>query len=133
MATHANHNLVSSEDVEGTEVYSAAGDNIGTIDHMMIEKVSGRVTYAVMRFGGFLGMGDSHHPIPWSALKYDTNRGGYVTTITQDQLKSAPQFSDDSWNDRKWETKVHDNYQVPYYWGGEAGIGSPPGNRPLAM
>lgn len=128
-----NHALISSDDVEGTEVYADNGDNIGSIDHLMIDKQSGRVTYAVMSFGGFLGMGDSHYPIPWSALHYDTQREGFVTNITQDQLRNAPQFSDDSWNDRKWETSVHDHYNAPYYWGGGAGIGSHSGDRPLSM
>lgn len=133
MATHGSHDLLSSEDVEGTEVYSVNGDHIGTIDHLMIEKVSGRVTYAVMSFGGFLGLGQSHYPIPWSALHYDTGKGGYVTSVTEAQLRNAPQFSDDSWNDRNWERSVHDNYQAPYYWGAPAGVGSHAGNRPLSM
>jgi hypothetical protein len=66
----------------------------------MIDKVSGRVTYAVMSFGGFLGLGHSHYPIPWGALKCDTSRNGFVTSVTEQQLKDAPAFSDDSWSDR---------------------------------
>ena len=68
---HPNHQLISSEDVEGTNVYDLKGTKIGDIDHLMIDKVSGRVTYAVMSFGGFMGLGHSHYPIPWTALKYD--------------------------------------------------------------
>ena len=94
---HPNHQLISSEDVEGTEVYDNAGKNIGEIDHLMIDKVSGRVGYAVMSFGGFMGLGHSHYPVPWGALKYDTSLGGFRTNITEQQLKDAPQFSDDSW------------------------------------
>ena len=59
---HPNHNLISSEDVEGTDVYDAAGNNIGEVDHLMIDKVSGRVGYAVISFGGFMGLGHSHYP-----------------------------------------------------------------------
>ena len=70
---HPNHQLISSEDVEGTEVYDNAGKNIGEIDHLMIDKVSGRVGYAVISFGGFMGLGHSHYPVPWGALKYDTS------------------------------------------------------------
>jgi len=76
---HPNHQLISSEDVEGTNVYDMKGTKIGDIDHLMIDKISGRVTYAVMSFGGFLGLGHSHYPVPWTALKYDTKLNGYVT------------------------------------------------------
>ena len=59
---HPNHQLISSEDVEGVNVYDMQGKKIGEIDHLMIDKISGRVTYAVMSFGGFLGLGHSHYP-----------------------------------------------------------------------
>jgi len=81
---HPDRWLISSEDVQGTEVYGAGDQAIGEIDHPLIEKVSGRVTYAVMSFGGFLGLGNSHYPIPWAALKYDTNLGGYRTALPRD-------------------------------------------------
>lgn len=113
---HPNHQLISSEDVQGTNVYDMKATKIGAIDHLMIDKVSGRVTYAVMSFGGFVGLGHSHYPIPWAALKYDTNHSGYVTGITEQQLKDAPAFSDDSWSDRNWETQTHANYNVSPYW-----------------
>jgi len=113
---HPNHQLISSEDVEGTDVYDMKGDKIGDIDHLMIDKIAGRVTYAVMSFGGFLGLGHSHYPIPWAALKYDTKLNGYVTGITEQQLKDAPAFSDDSWSNRNWETQTHQHYQVAPYW-----------------
>jgi sporulation protein YlmC with PRC-barrel domain len=113
---HPNHQLISSEDVEGTNVYDTKGSKIGEIDHLMIDKVSGRVTYAVMSFGGFLGLGHSHYPIPWAALKYDTGLNGYVTGITEQQLKDAPAFSDDSWSDRSWETQTYKHYNVAPYW-----------------
>ena len=113
---HPNHGLISSEDVEGTNVYDMKGSKIGDIDHLMIDKVSGRVNYAVMSFGGFIGLGHSHYPIPWNALKYDTQLGGYVTGITEQQLKDAPAFSDDSWSDRNWEAQTHQHYNVRPYW-----------------
>jgi sporulation protein YlmC with PRC-barrel domain len=108
---HPNHQLISSEDVEGTSVYDTKGTKIGDIDHLMIDKVSGRVNYAVMSFGGFIGLGHSHYPIPWNALKYGTKLNGYVTGITEEQLKDAPAFSDDSWSDR-----THQHYNVRPYW-----------------
>ena len=115
---HPDHRLISSEDVQGTSVYGAGEEAIGEIDHLLIEKVSGRVSYAVMSFGGFLGLGHSHYPIPWSALKYDTNLGGYRTGITEDQLRDAPEFSDDSFEDRDWELRTHEHYGAPPYWTG---------------
>jgi len=113
---HPNHQLISSEDVEGTDVYDMKGKSIGAIDHLMIDKLSGRVTYAVMSFGGFIGLGHSHYPIPWGALKYDTKLNGYVTGITEQQLKDAPAFSDDSWSNRNWETQTHAHYHTSPYW-----------------
>ena len=113
---HPNHQLISSEDVEGANVYDMNGNKIGDIDHLMIDKVSGRVSYAVMSFGGFIGLGHSHYPIPWAALKYDTKLNGYVTGITEQQLKDAPAFSDNSWSDRNWETRTYKHYNVTPYW-----------------
>ena len=113
---HPNHQLISSEDVEGTSVYSPSRKEIGSIDHLMIDKRSGKISYAVMSFGGFLGLGHSHYPVPWAALKYDTGLGGYRTGITEQQLKDAPEFSDDSWSDRGWESSTHRHYGVAPYW-----------------
>jgi sporulation protein YlmC with PRC-barrel domain len=113
---HPNHQLISSEDVEGTNVYDMKGTKIGEVDHLMIDKVSGRVGYAVMSFGGFMGLGHSHYPVPWGALKYDTSLGGFRTSISEKQLKDAPEFSDDSWGDRDWEARTHKHYAAPTYW-----------------
>ena len=114
---HPNHELISSEDVEGTNVYGAGDAKVGEIDHLMIEKFSGKITYAVMSFGGFLGLGHSHYPVPWSSLKYDPSIGGYRTGITESQLKDAPEFTDDVWGDRDWEARTHKHYGAPVYWG----------------
>lgn len=114
---HPDHRLISSEDVEGTKVYGVGDEVVGEIDHLLIEKLSGRVAYAVMSFGGFLGLSHSHYPIPWSALKYDTHLGGFRTGITEEQLRDAPAFSDDSWHDRDWEKRTHQHYGAPHYWG----------------
>jgi hypothetical protein len=113
---HPNRQLISSEDVEGTNVYDLKGSKIGEIDHLMIDKISGRVAYAVMSFGGFLGLGHSHYPLPWAALKYNVQLGGYETGVTEAQLKDAPSFSDDSWSDRNWESQTHTYYNVRPYW-----------------
>ena len=113
---HPNHQLISSEDVEGTEVYDQSGKNIGEVDHLMLDKTSGRAAYAVISFGGFMGLGHSHYPVPWGALKYDTSLGEFRTTISEQQLRDAPEFSDDSWGDRSWETRTHQHYNAQTYW-----------------
>jgi PRC-barrel domain len=93
--------------VEGTTVYDPQGNNIGSIKRLMIEKISGRVAYAVMSFGGFLGMGEEES-IPWGKLTYDTR-----TDVTESQLRGAPAFSRDrnwDWSDRSREQELHDYY-----------------------
>jgi hypothetical protein len=92
MATEARETagLIGSDKVEGTAVYDAKGDHIGSIERVMIEKRSGQVSYAVLQFGGFLGIGSDYYPIPWQSLTYDTSLGGYRTNITEAQLKGAP-------------------------------------------
>ena len=111
--------LIESDRVEGTTVYDPSGNNIGSIKRLMIEKISGKVAYAVMSFGGFMGMGADEHNIPWNKLTYDTSLGGYRTDITEEQLRGAPSLSRDrdyAWNDRQRETELHDYWRSPYYW-----------------
>lgn len=108
--------LIGSDKVEGTAVYGADGEKIGTIERVMIDKVSGRVSYAVLGFGGFLGIGNDHYPLPWQSLKYDTRLGGYVTGITEQQLKGAPKYGNDNewdWADKSRARTVNDYYGVP--------------------
>jgi hypothetical protein len=111
--------LIESDRVEGTTVYDPQGNNIGSIKRLMIEKVSGRVAYALMSFGGFLGIGSEEHSIPWNKLTYDTNLGGYRTDITKQQLRGAPDFSRDrdyDWADRDRERELHSHYGARPYW-----------------
>src|SRR5687767_6239879 len=103
--------LIESDRVEGTTVYDPQGNNIGSIKRLMIEKVSGKVAYAVLSFGGFLGMGADEHTIPWNKLDYDTSLGGYRTDITEEQLRGAPAFSrgrNYDWLDRQRERVLQD-------------------------
>jgi hypothetical protein len=107
-------NLIGSDKVEGTAVYGADSQRIGSIERVMIDKISGKVAYAVLGFGGFLGIGDDHYPLPWQSLKYDTNLGGYVTGITDSELRGAPKFSDESswnWADPSVARSVDDYYR----------------------
>jgi len=71
--------LIGSDKVDGTAVYGADDRKIGSVQRVMIDKVSGKVAYAVISFGGFLGMGEDYYPMPWPNLKYDTTLGGYAS------------------------------------------------------
>ena len=86
-------NLIGSDKVEGTPAYRLNGDNIGQIERVMIDKIRGKVAYAVMSFGGFLGIGEDYYPLPWSVLTYNPTLGGYEVEITDQQLKNAPKYS----------------------------------------
>ncbi len=108
--------LVSSADVNGTEVYNRDGTRIGSIDHVMIDKQSGKVAYAVIGFGGFLGIGEDHHPIPWAKLHYDTARNAYLADITEQEVKAAPMRHENWPSDRDWELRMHQHYRAPNYW-----------------
>lgn len=88
-------NVISSDKVEGTSVYNHAGEKLGSIDDLMIDKLSGRVHYAVLEFGGFLGIGTDRYPLPWHLLTYDVAKEGYVVPLDQDRLKDAPKYSKD--------------------------------------
>lgn len=108
--------LIESDRVEGTSVYDMSGDDLGTIKRLMIDKLSGRVAYAVMSFDTFLGMGGKEHAIPWGKLHYDTDLGGYRTDITEAQLKGAPETvsGDRDWTDENRSRELHSYWGVPY-------------------
>ena len=106
--------IISSDKVEGTTVYNTAGDKLGSIDALMIDKQSGKVRYAVMEFGGFLGMGTDQYPVPWDMLRYDTEKDGYVVPIDKAQLEQAPRYARDDapqYTD-DYGRKVHDYYGI---------------------
>jgi sporulation protein YlmC with PRC-barrel domain len=90
--TGSGTGVISSKRVEGTTVYGTDGDKLGSIDELMIDKTSGQVRYAALEFGGFLGIGSDRYPLPWSTLKYDVEKGGYVVAVTKSQLEGAPRY-----------------------------------------
>ena len=119
-STRQPHSLIASDRVEGTPVRRAGGEKIGTIARLMIDKLSGTVAYAVLSFGGFLGMGQKHAPIPWARLSYDRTLGAYRLDLTDEELKQAPAVAADQefdWGDRSREVEIHNYYRVPPYWG----------------
>ena len=114
------HALIASDRVEGTMVRRPGREKIGKIERLMIDKISGNVAYAVLSFGGFLGIGEKHLPIPWSKLKFDRVMQSYEVDISDEELGKAPSYAADKdfdWGDRSQEQQVHDFYKARPYWG----------------
>lgn len=108
--------LISGKLIQGTRVYSPAGDELGHIEDVMIDTATGRTVYGVLQFGGFMGIGSEQHAIPFGKLRYDSARDGYVTDLTPEQLDQAPR-QDETWRDnRDWQQRSHDYYGVQPYW-----------------
>lgn len=113
------HNLIASDRIEGTTVCQPSGEKIGVIQRLMIDKLSGKVAYAILKFGGFLGFGEKHFPVPWASLKYNLQREAYEANITEEQLRSAPSYAggqEFDWGDRSGEIVIHKIYRTPHYW-----------------
>ena len=102
VAKEETSQLIASDKINGTAVYNRRGERLGSVYNFMVNKRSGQVAYAVMSFGGFLGMGRSYHPLPWNELTFDTSLGGYVVNRSKEQLEGAPSYSAlefQSWDD----------------------------------
>jgi sporulation protein YlmC with PRC-barrel domain len=111
--------LISSEKVTGTSVENTKGDSLGHIEDIMIDKISGRVGYAVLNYGSFLGMGGKLFALPWDILKYDTRRNAYVVGIPEERLKNAPSFdagTEPNWSDPQYAKELHDYYGSKADW-----------------
>jgi hypothetical protein len=112
------HGLIGSDKVEGTAVYRSNGDKVGAIARVMIDKRSGKVAYAVMSFGGFMGIGEEYYPLPWSLLTYNPRLEGYEVNVSDQQLQGAPKYSThETWDWNRRGQAVDDYYHVPPYWG----------------
>lgn len=114
------HALIASDRVDGTDVRRVTGEKIGRIERLMIDKVSGNVGYAVLSFGGLLGFGEKHLPMPWSTLKYDPSLNAYTVDLGDADLAKAPSYAADKefdWGDRSEEVRLHDYYKARPYWG----------------
>ncbi len=109
--------LIAAEKVNGTNVYNLAGEKLGYIEDIMMDKASGRACYAVMSFGGFLGIGDKHWPLPWSALTYDKAKEGFTVDLDKKMLEGAPSYEEDdfAWTPDYGRT-VDRYYNVPSFW-----------------
>ena len=109
--------LIGSDKVEGTHVYNRQGDHLGQIEKVMIDKYSGKVAYAVMSFGGFLGIGEEHYPLPWETLDYDVGADGYVVDLDKQKLEGAPSFTrgrDPAWHDPAYNRELYGYYGLAY-------------------
>lgn len=91
--TDETDTMIASNKVEGTNVYNRDGEKLGSIYNFMVDKESGQVEYAVLQFGGVLGIGSDYYPVPWAVLEYDEDQGGYVIDVDKEFLESAPRFA----------------------------------------
>jgi sporulation protein YlmC with PRC-barrel domain len=110
--------LVASDKVIGTNVYDTGGEHIGSVEKLVLGKTSGRVAYAVLSFGGFLGIGSDYYPVPWETLTYDESLGGFRVAITKDQIEGAPRYSREE--DYDW---YEDGRSINDYYGARPYLG----------
>ncbi|NPD69820.1 PRC-barrel domain-containing protein (plasmid) [Lichenicola cladoniae] len=112
--------VIAASKVSGTSVYSEAGEKLGNVYDVMLNKVSGKAEYAILSFGGFLGIGDKYHPLPWNQLKYEPRQGGYVINLSRDRLEGAPAYAASEmsvWDDLR-------GHDIDDYYGHGAGLAS---------
>lgn len=116
IATDETDRLIASNKVEGTSVFDAQGEKLGTIYNFMVNKDSGQVEYAVLQFGGLFGLGADYYPLPWEKLSYDVDEGGYVVDIDREALEDAPRYGDDTEPayDRAYGEQVYGYYGLTY-------------------
>ncbi|MDF2640215.1 MAG: photosystem reaction center subunit [Novosphingobium lindaniclasticum] len=116
IATEETNRLIASNKVEGTTVYNAQHEKLGSIYNFMVEKRSGKVEYAVLQFGGLFGLGSDYYPLPWDVLTYDTDQGGYVVNLDKSVLEKAPRYANDSEPayDRAYGREVYGYYGLNY-------------------
>lgn len=111
--------LMAASTLEGDAVVNTDGDDLGSIEEIMLDVPRGRIAYAVLSFGGFMGMGDKLFAIPWSALTLDAERKCFVLGVDKERLKQAPGFDKDHWPtmaDSRWASDIHSYYGSRPYW-----------------
>ena len=113
--------VLSASTLAGDSVRNAAGEDLGKIDEIMIDIPSGRVAYAVLSFGGFLGLGNKLFAVPWSVLKVDEDEKCFILNVDKGTIEQAPGFDPDNWpdmSDTTWGTQMSSYYKVKPYWEG---------------
>ncbi len=120
MTTASGHtSAIRAKKVIGTDVKDTRGQTIGEVEDVVLDKTSNNIMFAIVGFGGFLGMGEKYHPVPWSSLKYSEQEGSYVVNFTKEQLKAAPADSLEeltSSDGMAYRDRAYDYYQAPRYW-----------------
>ena len=120
MPTTTGHtSAIRAKKVIGTNVVDRSGNKIGEVEDVILDKQSNNILFAVVGFGGFLGMGEKYHPIPWNGLDYDEGEGAYVVSYTKEQLQAAPSGSIDELTQGdglQFRNRVYDYYKAPRYW-----------------
>ena len=120
MTTVSGHtSAIRAKKVIGTAVKDTSGATIGKVEDIVLDKLSNNIMFAIVGFGGFLGIGEKFHPLPWSVLDYDEAEGGYVVNFTKDQLTAAPAYSMEeltAGDGTQFRTHVYDYYNAPKYW-----------------
>ena len=112
MKQSTDSSLIAASKVEGKPVYDPAGERLGTVKEIYIDKRSGEVEFAALAFGGVLGMGEKYHPLPWTALDYDTDKDGFVVDVDKEALEASPSYEQDrlAGSDYGWGTEVRTYY-----------------------
>jgi sporulation protein YlmC with PRC-barrel domain len=111
--------IMAADTLEADDLVNTAGDKLGELEHIMIDVPAGRVAYAVLSFGGFLGMGDKLFAIPWRALQIDPPNHRFILDVDKETLESAPGFDKDHWPsmaDEQWAREIHTHYKANPYW-----------------
>jgi sporulation protein YlmC with PRC-barrel domain len=120
MTTVTGHtSAIRAKKVIGTSVKDPSGATIGKVEDIVLDKLSNNIMFAIVGFGGFLGMGEKFHPLPWSTLDYDETEGGYVVNLSKDQLEAAPAYTMEeltAGDGTQYRTEVYDYYSAPKYW-----------------
>jgi sporulation protein YlmC with PRC-barrel domain len=120
MPTVSGHTrAIRAKQVLGTNVNDPSGNKIGTIEDVILDKQSNSILFAVVGFGGFLGMAEKYHPIPWASLDFNPEENAYVVSFTKEQLKAAPSGSIDELtrdDGMQFRDRTYDYYKAPRYW-----------------
>ncbi len=114
-----NPRVLSAKTIIGDNVRNPQGEDLGKIEELMIDLDTGRIAYAVLSFGGFLGMGDKLFAIPWSILKLSASEHKFVLDVPKEMLEKAPGFDKNNWpdtGDRRWQEQIYSYYEVVPYW-----------------
>jgi sporulation protein YlmC with PRC-barrel domain len=120
MPTASGHtSAIRAKKVSGTKVVDGSGDKIGEVEDIVLDKLSNNIMFAIVSFGGFLGIAEKYHPVPWSSLKYDKSQDSYVVNFTREQLEAAPAASLEELtrgDGQAFRNKAYDYYKAPRYW-----------------